>query len=86
MNTEETSEASIKVFPNPSSEKITVQWGTEAFEKIEIIDIQGKLIYEQPIPKGNQQLELILSLADKIFFARLSQGNKVIVKKIVVQK
>lgn len=86
LNTEERSEASIKVFPNPSSEKITVQWGIEAFEKIEIIDIQGKLIYEQPIPKGNQQLELKLSLADKIYFARLSQGNKVIVKKIVVQK
>lgn len=86
LNTEERSEASIKVFPNPSSEKITVQWGIEAFEKIEIIDIQGKLIYEQPIPKGNQQLELKLSLADKIYFARLSQGNKVIVKKIFVQK
>lgn len=86
LNTEETSEASIKVFPNPSSEKITVQWGTEAFEKIEIVDIQGKLIYEQSIPKDKQQLELKLSLADKVYFARLSQGNKVIVKKIIVQK
>lgn len=86
LNTEETSEANIKVFPNPSSEKITVQWGAETFEKIEIIDIQGKLIYEQPIPKGKQQLELRLGLDDKVYFARLSQGNKVVVKKIVVQK
>jgi hypothetical protein len=76
----------VKVFPNPSSDKISIQWETGSFEKIELIDVQGKIVYEQGIQKGNQAIEINHHLADKVYFVRLKQGRSVIVKKIVIQQ
>lgn len=86
LGNETEEELYIKVFPNPSSDKINLQWETGTFEKIELIDLQGKKVYEQTIQKGSKSIELNHNLSDKIYFARLIQGNKAIVKKIVIQK
>ncbi|MBA4849974.1 glycoside hydrolase family 44 protein [Emticicia sp. BO119] len=77
---------SVKVFPNPSANKITIQWEGEIFEKIELIDVQGKKIYEQSIQKDSKTIELNHNLSEKVYFARLISSEKAIVKKIVIQK
>jgi hypothetical protein len=74
----------IKVFPNPTSEKITIQWEAETFIKLELIDTQGKLLYEQVIEKGIKHIEIKLQLQDQVYFARLINSEGVHVKKIVV--
>ncbi|RFS14141.1 glycoside hydrolase family 44 protein [Emticicia sp. C21] len=79
-------ELAIKVFPNPSSDKITIQWETGAFEKIELIDVQGRKVYEQAIQKGTKTTEINHSLTEKVYLARLIQNEKVVVKKIVIQR
>lgn len=79
-------ELSVKVFPNPSSDKITIHWETGTYEKIELIDIQGRKVYEQTIQKGTNAIELNHTLTEKVYFARLIENDKVIVKKIVIQR
>lgn len=74
----------IKVFPNPTSEKITIQWEAEAFEKLELIDVQGKLVYEQAIQKGSKQIEIKPQLQEQVYFVRLINAEGIEVKKIVI--
>jgi photosystem II stability/assembly factor-like uncharacterized protein len=86
---------SMKVFPNPFSERISITFTTidETFGKIEIYNLSGQKIvtvFEGAFIPGinrfsNESAEL-KNLKPGVYFLRLSLGDQIEIKKILCQK
>jgi Secretion system C-terminal sorting domain len=70
------------VFPNPTKGKITVE--CEGMEKVEVLDVAGKVVYE--IAVLGDVLEIDLSVYSKgVYFVRVMTQNGVGVERIVLE-
>ena len=78
-----TIESEISIFPNPTSEFITIKSSSQGFANVYIYDVIGSLIYE------NNSIILPLSLNLKkcnsnLLFVKIIQNNATVVKKVIV--
>jgi hypothetical protein len=78
---------SIQIFPNPTSEIITIA-SNQVFETINVFDISGKMVYSQTNNTKQNNLELDLSsLNNGIYFIHTQNANGEVSKsKIVLSK
>ena len=76
----------INVYPNPSLNKIVIEWKNVAFERAELINANGKIILEQPIMKNSESLEINQNLNAGSYFLRLFGKDSFITKKITIEK
>lgn len=79
---EELSNMDVKLFPNPTSDKITIQSDNFKNTTLQITDILGKQISQQILSKS----EIILDLSNYSngqYFLQLERDNKRIVYKII---
>jgi hypothetical protein len=60
----------INVFPNPFAEKISLDWGEKATENIpvQLYNLQGKLLKQTVLQKGNSLLEMNLQALPQGFY------------------
>jgi hypothetical protein len=72
------------VAPNPASHFLTVLWKNNSRAKIQVLDIQGKLLISQTSTSGNENLD-ISSLSEGIYWVNLitDKGNVQPIKVIV---
>ncbi len=82
--------SSINIFPNPATEKITVELNTKIQSTItlQIIDVTGKLISENNIGEvyGKYSHELNTSgIAKGTYFLKISTNDNFEVKKIIIE-
>ena len=75
----------LNVYPNPSSNKILIEWKNVNFESVELIDLNGKIISEQSILKNSERLEINQTLKIGTYFVRLFGKNNIITKKIIIE-
>lgn len=76
--------AAYTVFPNPATDKITLQCPTDKkMDKIELMDIQGKLIKAQSSGNATEKRIDISMLPNGIYFIKITSGKDVVYKKIV---
>jgi hypothetical protein len=73
----------INIFPNPSAGIFTVQHKGQAFSKLAVRDILGNCIWARPWQGQSQQIDL-RDKPEGIYFVELMEGQKKIVKKLVV--
>jgi hypothetical protein len=76
--------AAFTVFPNPATDKITLQCSSnKKIDKIELMDIQGRLIQAQS--SGNRtEKEIDISMLTKgMYFIKITSGKDVVYKKVV---
>jgi hypothetical protein len=83
LSTERISEISVNVFPNPSWDTLTVKWGNKDFEKVEILDQSGKVVFSKPLRKTQREIELHPQLSEGIHMIRLTGKDRTLVKKII---
>lgn len=80
--------ASLIVYPNPASNGVTLEWpGEYNFEKLEVLDVVGKVMLTKNIT--NIYAKYVLNTTDLtsgIYFVRLLDHNKATTKKIVINK
>jgi OmpA-OmpF porin, OOP family len=77
----------VKVYPNPNNGEYTVELPEEnASWKINIMDLQGRIIYEEISDK--KKMELKMDLENGLYLIQItnSVSNETITKKIIVQK
>lgn len=75
---------SPRIYPNPSKDGIIVIESSEKISKIELFDIQGRVV--KRIDANDQEVvRLQLSLNQGIYLARITAGNKQFVKKLVMK-
>lgn len=66
--------ASVQVFPNPSTGTLTVKQVNTAIQRIELIDLSGKTVYEQQV-SGNEITIEIASLRKGLYLLKVLSGN-----------
>lgn len=77
----------VKLYPNPTTDKMELEWSKANFEKVEIIDATGSVVYEQNIPAWAHQTTVPVSLAAGTYFARLvGKEHTAVTKKITVER
>lgn len=76
----------VNVYPNPSSNKVVIEWKNVSFEKYELIDINGKIISEQVIVKNSNTIEINQNLNMGTYFLKLHERDNIITKKITIEK
>jgi hypothetical protein len=80
----ETNIDQVVVYPNPSMGKISIN-GIANFEQIQIIDIAGRLVYQEILDNSNIQ-NFEFDLQDGLYYLTLSNMNETVTKKIVIRK
>ncbi|NTW32794.1 MAG: T9SS type A sorting domain-containing protein [Bacteroidetes bacterium] len=76
----------IYIFPNPASDKITVNT-SEKINTIEIYNIVGEKVYSLNNFKQQKSNEINLSgINTGIYFVKIFNGEKYFTKKIIIQK
>lgn len=73
------------IYPNPTSGKFTFK-SEVIFDKIEVYDISGKIVYTSKDNQNNFSGELYIQpLASGLYFVKAGISGKVLVKKLIVQ-
>lgn len=73
--------ANISLFPNPVSSSVTFSGATGS--RVQILDMSGRMIYCQENISENQIVD-VSSFANGIYIVRISQGNMLVAKKMIV--
>jgi uncharacterized repeat protein (TIGR01451 family) len=77
--------ASFSIYPNPAKDLVTIQLANfNDSYTIELIDIQGKLIYKKAINSDMSELN-ISSLKSGLYFVQLKSGSKTMVQKLIIE-
>jgi hypothetical protein len=67
---------SVRVFPNPSNELVTIEWNMEA-EELVVVDALGRIVYYQRDLEGRTRHELSVSaLASGAYTVRVIGANE----------
>ncbi len=85
---EKLEQTSIKVFPNPSSNRINVQWDASQLNdlSLQIIDQKGQVVRKEEQLKSNPATYDIQNLKDGIYFIQLKQdGAPMNIKQLIKQ-
>jgi hypothetical protein len=78
-------ETEIKIYPNPSNGKFSIQI-PEAANDLKIYSLIGELVYSNPDLKQNSTQEINLtSLKKGIYFVKIQSNSKIYTSKIVIQ-
>lgn len=80
----------VKIFPNPTSEQLTVEFliNNPTTSSISIMDANGKIIQERNIKGAGQQNEVfeVGHYTAGIYFVKTTLENRQIVKKFIIEK
>jgi photosystem II stability/assembly factor-like uncharacterized protein len=79
----------FEIYPNPAGDKFKVQSSEFKVEdaKIEIYDLNGRMLTEKILQAGNENTEIEVShLKNGVYFCRLIVDEKNTIKKLIIQK
>jgi hypothetical protein len=76
----------FRIYPNPASNvfNITLQAGT--FNKVDIVDLMGRIVYAKVIAPSETALQFQPNLASGSYFVRLHSTKEVKVTKLIISK
>jgi len=72
----------ISIFPNPASTNINIS-STDAIDKVQIIDSNGRMLYNAKTPNNNI---VLTNYSNGLYILKVISGTKETIKKIVVMK
>ncbi len=89
LNDLEGSDEAVLIYPNPSSATTYVEFSTErpSLVKIDVYDTEGRLMsnYSEDLPDGDHQYTISDKLENGVYFVRITMGDKVVTKRVVIQ-
>lgn len=81
----ENSNISFSVFPNPTNGQFQIEWGEEAINRIEILDLHGKLVYSETI-NGQGLHYMDINLPKGIYILKMSGEKSISTQKILLME
>lgn len=75
----------MDLYPNPASNEVTVFLSEEMNATISVLDVHGKLVFENKM-KGKQLVLSLQNFDNGIYFVRIASEKGIAVKKLVVTK
>jgi hypothetical protein len=86
---EKTKNDFLKLYPNPTTNLVNIIYNVNTSDNfiIEVIDLQGKIIFSKDLINKNGQLQVDVSkLSDGIYFVNLKTNNNIKTVKLIVSK
>lgn len=81
------SDNSVVIFPNPASHVITIQFNAGKYNKMEWMDISGKVLKTITITEMVEQKQISLdTFPCGVYFIRLSGVQSAVTRKVIVKK
>ncbi|GAA4403196.1 hypothetical protein GCM10023187_19050 [Nibrella viscosa] len=74
---------SMQVYPNPTAGAI--RWDTDTISSLDVLDLSGRLLHSIPTASGRRTADLG-HLNSGFYLLRLSDGQRTVVQKLVIQK
>ena len=74
---------SFSIYPNPTSDYLTIDNKTEATYDLFLFDIAGNLLYQEPIDK-TKNLK-VSQYKSGVYFLKITNKNRTVVKKIIIK-
>lgn len=83
---EEPAAAPFQIFPNPTCDNITVRWSDQGFDKINITESTGRVLYSQTLQKAQREAVIDRKFAAGIYLIRLTgPAGQSVVRKIITR-
>lgn len=81
-------EAFLKIFPNPATAKLSIEWPTPIeFKEIEVTNILGEVVFRQQLLPDQREIQIDTSeWSAGMYFAALNDGNRVYSPKAFIVK
>jgi hypothetical protein len=76
---------SFKLYPNPASNFVHVEWNEKLIGQLEIEDIKGRKVYESRINQSKTDLDVSL-FEEGIYFVRVFSKNETAISRFIVVK
>ncbi len=73
---------SFSIYPNPASEKLTIDAGAVVKATIKIMDLSGRVVINTKMNQSLHQID-VSTLADGVYMIKVEYGNKSVTKKII---
>jgi uncharacterized Ntn-hydrolase superfamily protein len=73
----------FSIYPNPTSDYITLNNKTEETYDLFLFDITGKLVYQESLNK-NKNID-VSQFESGAYFVKISNVNRTVVKKVIIQ-
>ena len=74
----------IGLLPNPANESVLIQWNSDAFDMIELLDESGKIVRRVFVSDAAQAVEFSLThIAAGVYHVRLSGAERVAIQKLI---
>lgn len=78
-------EPEINIYPNPAWDSIIVKWNNTDFDKAELIDKSGNVVFQQLIKRSQRIVRIDKQLSHGLYIVKLSGPEKTITRKIIAQ-
>ncbi len=76
----------VKMYPNPASEFVTIQFKNSSEQKIELYNIEGKLILKKTIEANLNSIQLSLNgIKSGVYFVSIKEGQNLTTKKLIIK-
>ncbi len=81
------SEKDVDLFPNPASGFVNIEWKEAESQdsRIEVYDLQSKLVMHLSLTPGKRQMIDVSNLASSHYLVKWTAGDKVALKQLVVE-
>lgn len=78
--------SSLQIIPNPASEQVQISLTNDQIEEIQIIDIQGRQVYLERLPKLEEKIISVSNLRSGVYFVTIkATSGQSITKKLLIQ-
>jgi len=74
----------FKIYPNPASQVLNIESVNLLFNKIEIFDLTGRILFSKKI-ESQQKCQIAMKLADGNYYLKISNRKQYAIKQFVVQ-
>jgi hypothetical protein len=78
---EDENQPALQVYPNPTTG--LVRWDNERIDRIEVLDLNGRLV-QDIVPARGQKSAQLRNLPTGLYLFRLSDGQRTDVQRVVV--
>ncbi|MCB2195626.1 MAG: T9SS type A sorting domain-containing protein [Bacteroidetes bacterium] len=75
----------IKIYPNPSAGIFTIETADYSVQSVEIVDMSGKIVHQQPFDIATSKEIEVRSLTKGVYILRLHIEDKVVTEKIMIK-
>jgi hypothetical protein len=77
-------ENSLKVYPNPATNILHIEFTSTVPNKIEVMDLQGRTVFAESILPTQKTCEISLgNLSNGVYFVKLYSDEGVVLKKVI---